>query len=105
MFGAEVLPEMEFRSMLFVPVRLDGVQITITLPDPEEGTGEAPAVPYYGLEHLGLITEDLDGDLAKFAEQGLEIFERRAGAGGFEIAYAATPDGVCLELMQAPEER
>jgi catechol 2,3-dioxygenase-like lactoylglutathione lyase family enzyme len=55
MFGAEVLPEVEFRA--------------------------------------------IDRDLARFEEQGLEIYERRPGAGGFEIAYVATPDGVCLELM------
>jgi catechol 2,3-dioxygenase-like lactoylglutathione lyase family enzyme len=105
MFGAEILPEMEFRSMLFVPVELDGLRINITLPDPEEGTGDAPAVPYYGLEHVGLITDDLDADLARFEEQGLEISERRPGAGGYEIAFVATPDGVCLELMQAAEGR
>jgi catechol 2,3-dioxygenase-like lactoylglutathione lyase family enzyme len=51
------------------------------------------------LEHIGIITDDLDRDLARFEEQGLEIYERRPGAGGFEIAYVATPDGVCLELM------
>ncbi len=100
MFGAEVLPEVEFRSILFVPVRLDGVQITITLPDPEEPTTPAATVPHWGLEHIGIITDDLARDLARFEEQGLPIYERRPGAGGFEIAYVATPDGVCLELMQ-----
>lgn len=100
MFGAEVLPETEFRSMLFVPVRLGGVQITITRPDPAEPTGEPGSIPHWGLEHIGLITHDLDGDLARFEAQGLPIYERRPGAGGFEIAYVGTPDGVCLELMQ-----
>ena len=103
MFGATILPELAFGSMLFAPVELDGVKINITSPDPDEGTQDAPAIPYYGLEHLGLMTEDLDADLARFADQGLEIYERRPGAGGFEIAFVATPDGVCLELLQAPE--
>lgn len=104
MFGATILPESEFGAMLFAPVELDGIRITITSPDPAEGTREAPAIPYYGLEHLGLITGDLDADLARFAEQGLPIYERRPGAGGFEIAFVGTPDGVCLELLQTPKD-
>ena len=102
MFGATVLPEVEFRSMLFAPVELDGIRINITSPDPTEGTREPPAIPYYGLEHVGLVVDDLDDVLALFTEQGLEIYERRPGAGGYEIAFVATPDGVCLELLQEP---
>ena len=104
MFGAEVLPETEFGSMLFCPVRIGETVINITRPDPDEGTRDAPTIPYYGLEHLGLITNDLDGDLARFEAQGLEIYERRPGAGGFEIAFVATPDGACLELLQPAKE-
>ena len=100
MFGATVLPELEFGSMLFAPVEMDGVRINITTPPPGEDTKKPPQIPHHGLEHLGLITEGLDVDLARFAEQGLEIYERRAGAGGYEIAFVATPDGVCLELLQ-----
>ena len=101
MFGATVLPEMEFGLMLFAPVELDGVRINFTNPASEEAadTDEPPAIPYYGLEHFGLVTDDLDADLIRFAEQGLEIHERRPGP-GFEIAFVSTPDGVCLELMQ-----
>ncbi len=100
MFGATVLPELEFGSMLFAPVELDGVRINITSPPPDEGTDGPPPIPHYGLEHLGLLTNDLDADLARFTEQGLEIYERRVGAGGFEIAFVEAPDGVCLELLQ-----
>ncbi len=102
MFGATVLPEMEFGSMLFAPVELDGVRINITSPSPEEATHDPPLIPHYGLEHIGVLTDDLDVDLARFAEQGLEIYERRAGAGGYEIAFVEAPDGVCLELLQEP---
>jgi len=103
MFGATILPEMEFGSMLFAPVELDGVRINITSPDPAEGTREAPEIPHYGLEHFGLVTEDLDALLARFAEQGLEVYERRPGAGGYEIAFVSNPDGVCIELLQEPK--
>ena len=100
MFGATVLPEVEFESMLFAPVELDGVRINITRPSPDEGTDDPPSIPFFGLEHLGVTTDDLDADLARLTEQGLEIYERRAGAGGYEIAFVEAPDGVCLELLQ-----
>ena len=105
MFGATIKPELEFGTMLFAPVELDGVQINLTGPAPGEDDviADPPAVPYYGLEHIGLMTEDLDADLARFEEQGLTIYERRTGAGGLEIAFVATPDDVYVELLQAPK--
>lgn len=104
MFGGTLLPEIEFGSMHFIPVELDGVRINITNPAPgeDDSIDDPPPIPYYGLEHLGILTDDLDADLARFSEQGLKIYERRPGAGGYEIAFVATPDGVCLELLQAP---
>ena len=104
MFGAELLPETEFRDMVFAPVRLDGVQITITgLSEAEAAaTADPPAIPYFGLEHVGILVDDLDGVLDRFRSEGLPVYERREGAGGFEIAFVGTPDGVCLELLQQP---
>ena len=104
MFGATLLPEIEFGSMLFAPVSLDGVQISITTLAPgDEGVIADPhSIPHYGLEHIGITTDDLDADLARFAAQGLEVYDRRPGAGGFENAFVAAPDGVCIELLQAP---
>lgn len=104
MFGAVVLPEVRFGEMLFTPVSIGGVQVTITDPGPEESgrTGGPPAIPYFGLEHIGILVDDLDALLARFEEQGLPVYERRPGAGGFEIAFVGTPDGVCLELLQEP---
>jgi catechol 2,3-dioxygenase-like lactoylglutathione lyase family enzyme len=104
MFGAEPLPEFEFGSMLFTPVRLGDVTITITRPDPAEGTARSPAVPHYGLEHIGIQTDDLSADLERFAEQGLRIYEHRMGP-AFEVAFVEAPDGVLIELLQPLEER
>ena len=49
--------------------------------------------------HHRLVWEH-EQDLADRSEQGLEIYEHRAGAGGYEIAFVEAPDGVCLELLQ-----
>lgn len=102
MFGAIALPEIEFGPMLFVPVEFDGVRFNITTPAPgeEDSIDDPTAAPHYGLEHLGILTDDLDGDLTRFRKQGLKIYDRRPGPGGLEIAFVEAPDGVTLELMQ-----
>lgn len=100
-FGASMLPSFEIGTALFVPVELDGVRINLSRPGPgdAEATGPAPAVPHYGLEHLGITVADLDGILGRFERQGLPIHERRS-IEGLEIAFASSPDGVLLELLQ-----
>lgn len=105
MFGATLLPETAFGEMLFAPVELDGVRFNITdAGSGSAGTAPPPTIPYYGLEHIGIQVDDLDMLLARFEEQGLQIYERRPGAGGYEIAFVATPDDVCLELLYLPGE-
>lgn len=101
MFGAKVLPEFEFGTMLFTPIDMDGVQINITGHAPEEAVGmaEPQGIPYWGLEHVGLLVDDMDAVLARFEEQGRKIYVRRPGPGDFEIAFVDAPDGVVLELL------
>lgn len=105
MFGGEVLPESEFKTMLFVPVAFGGHRISFTnaAPGEAERIADPPLAPHFALEHLGIETEDLDADLARFEEQGLPVHERRPGPWGLEIAFVETPDGVLLELMKFPE--
>ncbi len=102
MFGGTRLPEIQFGTMLFTPVEFDGVRLNITTPGPgeDESIDDPPAIPYLGLEHIGILTADLDADLDRFREQGLMVDGPRPGAGGFTIAFVETPDGVTLELLQ-----
>lgn len=101
MFGATILPETDFGTMVFVPVVLDGVRINITGHGPDETAvmAEPQPTPHFGLEHIGVQVDDLDAVLDKVADQGLPILERRPGAGGYDIAFVTAPDGVCLELL------
>ena len=100
-FGATILPEVETPSMLFAPVSLDGVKITFSGPRPSARgvPAEPPAIPHYGLEHLGVTVENLEEALAVLRAQGLEIHERKQ-SDAYKIAFVDTPDGVCLELME-----
>ena len=106
MFGAKILPEFEFGTMLFAPVELDGVRINITGHAPEEAAGMADpqAIPHWGLEHVGIEVDDLDAILARFEEQGRNIYVRRPGPGGYEIAFVDGPDGGVVELLCQTEQ-
>ena len=106
MFGATAKPEFKFGTMHFTPVELDGVTINITghAPEEAEGMAEPQSIPYWGLEHVGLLVDDMDATLSRFEEQGRKIYVRRPGPGNFEIAFVDAPDGVVLELLYLQED-
>lgn len=102
MFGAKVLPEAQASGgALFCPVEIGGVKINITTPRAYEldGISEGYAGTRYGLEHLGILTDDIDADLARLKEQGLEVFEVHE-VPTLKFAFVETPDKVRIELMQ-----
>lgn len=100
-FGAKLLPERSSGEVLFCPIEIGGVKINISRPSPAEAadTEEGSATAHFGLEHLGLETDDLDADLAKLRAQGLAVFEVREML-AMKIAFVETPDAVRVELMQ-----
>jgi lactoylglutathione lyase len=100
-FGAKLLPEFRSGATLFAPIEIDGVKINISSPSAAEAgqMGEGDAAIHYGLEHIGLATDDLDADLARLREQGLEIFEVR-DTPTMRIAFVETPESVRVELIQ-----
>ena len=100
-FGAKLMPEHGSGATLFAPIEIDGVLINISSPSEAEAEqmGEGDAAIHYGLEHIGLATDDLDADLARLREQGLEIFEVR-DTPTMRIAFVETPESVRVELIQ-----
>jgi catechol 2,3-dioxygenase-like lactoylglutathione lyase family enzyme len=60
----------------------------------------------YGLNHIGFMTDDLDGDYARLIGAGYaEISAPRvAGSGQGRLAFLADPNGVRVELLQREEE-
>jgi len=60
----------------------------------------------YGLNHVGFMTDDLDGDYARLIGAGYgELTPPRvAGSGQGRLAFLADPNGVRVELLQRSEE-
>ncbi|WP_350276320.1 VOC family protein [Kribbella sp. HUAS MG21] len=67
---------------------------------------EPAAQASYGLNHIGFMTDDLDGDYARLVGLGYgEISAPRvAGSGQGRLAFLADPNGVRVELLQRSEE-
>ena len=99
-FEAKLMPE----HGVFCPVELDGVLINISSVSPAEAEAMAQgtATGNFGLEHVGLTTDDLDADLTRLREHGLEIYAQRDSP-TMRIAFVETPDHVRVELLQPIE--
>jgi catechol 2,3-dioxygenase-like lactoylglutathione lyase family enzyme len=96
-FDAKLLPE----HGAFCPVELDGVLINISGVSPEEAEtmAQGTAEGNFGLEHVGLTTDDLEADLTRLREHGLEIYILR-DTPTMRMAFVETPDNVRVEIIQ-----
>jgi catechol 2,3-dioxygenase-like lactoylglutathione lyase family enzyme len=96
-FEAKLMPE----HGVMCPVELSGVLINISSVTPEEAEAMAQgtAAGNFGLEHIGLTTDDLDADLARLREQGFEIYVQSESSTA-RLAWVETPDNVRVELIQ-----
>ena len=96
-FGAKLMPEHD----AFCPVERSGVLINISsvTPTEAEAMAQGTAACNFGLEHIGLTTDDLDADLARLREDGLEIYLQSESPTA-RLAWVETPDDVRVELIQ-----
>ena len=79
----------------------DGFTINISSERTNEVLGPADANPHYGLEHFGLTTDDMDGELARLVAMGAEHKEGPINnGGGVTIAFISAPGDIRIELLQ-----
>ncbi|MGE0417169.1 MAG: VOC family protein, partial [Acetobacteraceae bacterium] len=64
-------------------------------------TAPAPPFPYYGVEHIGLVVDDVDAACAELRARGAEIaigpLTRDAGT---RLAFIRGPEGIMVEIVQ-----
>lgn len=60
----------------------------------------------WGVDHIGFMTDDLDGDHARLVERGFafSVPPKVAGSGQGRLAFLSDPNGVRVELLQREEE-
>ena len=79
---------------------LTGQKVFIAKADPAK-TGAPPAIPYMGLEHIGLTVENLDAAVAELKGKGVSFtMEPKTIRPGVRIAFLTAPQNVSIELIQ-----
>lgn len=80
---------------------LGGQKILIAPTHPDDPMGDAPAFPYYGLEHIGLTVDDVDAAVEELRAKGAEIaIGPLTRDPGTRLAFVRGPEGVMVELVQ-----
>lgn len=68
---------------------------------PSDPTAPPPRFPYYGLEHMGLTVDDVDGAVAELRAKGADIaIGPLTRSPGLRLAFIRGPDGIMIELVQ-----
>ncbi len=67
---------------------------------------DPPPDTTFGLDHVGFMTDDLDGEHERLAAAGFtfSVPPKVAGSGRGRLAFLADPSGVRVELLQREEE-
>jgi lactoylglutathione lyase len=102
-----------FEEISRLPIRDEAVNVFMNQP----GDGDSPRLeltfnyghtePYEigtGYGHIAITAEDLDGTLARLAEQGIEP-ERppyTVREGGSRLCFVRDPDGYRIEIVERP---
>jgi hypothetical protein len=98
MFGAQRKWKQELNGRLTIALKLEGTRILIAQ---HTGSGTLPPSNTTGLDHWGLVTDDMAGavtnlkaNAVKFRTEPYELVP------GTTIAFIWAPDDVLLELME-----
>jgi lactoylglutathione lyase len=98
--GAEVIRTPQPDGSTRYDLNLTGQKIFIALADPAK-TGASPAIPYMGLEHIGLTVENIDAAVAELKGKGVAFtMEPKTIRPGVRIAFLTAPQNVSIELIQ-----
>jgi len=106
MFGAEVKrdiypPGTLYPGQMRVMMKVGGQTVLVAPKHPRDAMTEAPAFPYYGLEHFGLTVPTLDEAVADLRAKGAEIAVGPVmRSPGLYLAFVRGPEGIMIELVQ-----
>jgi lactoylglutathione lyase len=85
--------------LMLIYLRITDDQYLEVFPDAEGD--RAPGINAVGYNHICLIVDDMDGILAKLAEQSVPLFRpKKVGLDRNVQAWIEDPDGNRIELMQ-----
>ena len=101
MFDAEPVESVQSDGKPRVDLNLNGLTIFVAEVPAAADVPMAPAVPYIGLDHLGLRVDDLDAAAAELKRRGaVFMMEPKTIRPGVRIAFVQGPDDVRIELLE-----
>ena len=101
MFGAELVETALSNGKKRIDLDINGLTIFLARVPEGEDALAAPSEPYLGLDHFGLLVDDLDEAAAELKRLGSEFtLEPRTIRPGVKIAFVRAPDGVRIELLE-----
>ena len=98
--GGKKVQEYERPTSTNILLDVDGTEILITQPSNAESLPQAPPGHHLGLEHFGLLTQDLAGLRARLESKGVEVIELPPPEAEDDYIFVRAPDGVRMELQQ-----
>jgi len=101
MFDAKILESVTPEGKPRVDLNLNGLTLFIFPATPEENLPQSPPGRYLGLDHIGLIVDDLDEAVAELRRRGAEFAaEPRTLRPGHKISFIRGPENVRIEVME-----
>jgi lactoylglutathione lyase len=99
MFGAEIIRSMQ-QGQPRIDLKLGGANIFIAPVAPGDGVNPAPTTPYQGLDHFGLLVNDIDRVAAELKSKGAQFTkEPTTVRPGVRVAFIRGPEGVSIEIL------
>jgi lactoylglutathione lyase len=100
-FGAKVVQERELGGAPSFTLDLNGMCIQVSGRAKGENPIKVGSEPRYGLDHCGLLVDDMDTAAAGLRAKGVEfICEPWEIRPGVKIAFVKGPDDISIELAE-----
>lgn len=98
--GAEVVRTPQPDGSTRIDLNLGGQKIFIAQAQPGK-TAAPPQSPYQGLDHFGLLVDDLDAAVSELKAKGVAFtMDPTQIRPGVKIAFLTAPENVSIELLQ-----
>jgi lactoylglutathione lyase len=105
-FGASVKRDVYPPGTLYpgqkrIVIDAGGQRILLAPKHPDDPTGDAPAFPHYGLEHIGFTVDDVDAACEELRANGADIaIGPLTRSPGLRLAFVRGPEGIMVEIVQ-----
>lgn len=101
MFDARIVESVQSDGQPRIDLDINGLTLFLFPVAPEAELPAAPATAHLGLDHFGLLVDDLDEAFAELGRRGAVFVKPpRTIRPGVRVAWVQAPDNVRVELLE-----